>query len=283
MVPEVDIAWATALEIAETLGDEEYQLRCLLGACCSLVYAGKHRTADRMLQKFRSVAAATGNAAALSDGERLNSLALHLMGNQVTARAFLDRALSRPVGQRERPQLSRFHVGSRVAAQSIMSNVLWIKGLPDQARRMAQEATQDAQSKDNALTLAYVLMLASVPIALHVGDLVMADAKLDMLQRHLARHGLVIFGAPARCLQGSLLIRRHDPAGLPIMIEGLEQLRREHFGMCYPMYAGAYAQGLLYAGLQAQAQARSAIEDALTLSRAHEELWCMAELLRIKA
>lgn len=280
MVPEVDIAWASALEIAEKLGDKEYQLRSLLGACCSLVYAGKHRVADELLRKFCSVAASSGNAAALSDGERLNSLALHFIGEQATARAYLERVLSRQVGQRQRPQLSRFHVGWRVAAQSIMSNILWTQGLPDQALRLAQEATDDAQAKDNALTLGYVLMLASVPIALHVGDLVAAEAKLDMLQKHLARHGLVIFAAPARCLQGALLIRRHDPAGLPTMIDGLEQMQREHFGMGYPMYAGIYAQGLCFAGHHALA--RAAIDDALAWSKVHDELWCRPELLRIK-
>ena len=280
MVPEVDAAWKKALAIAEKLDDKEYQLRALFVACCGLVYAGRHRAAGEVLHKFRQVAAEADNAVALSDGDRLTAYASHCVGQHATARVYLERVLHRHGVPYQRPQLSRFHTNWRVAALTIMTSVLWLQGFPDQALRTAQEARGDADATGHALTQGYALVLASVPIALHVGDLLMAEATLKVLQEHLAKHGLVIWDSMARCLHGALLIQQHDPAGLPILCSALKKLRREHFGMRYPMFLGTFAHGLQSFGYQAEA--RSAIEDALVWSNTHEEHWCIPELLRIK-
>ncbi|MCP3709309.1 hypothetical protein M3I54_20310 [Paraburkholderia sp. CNPSo 3274] len=84
----------------------------------------------------------------------------------------------------------------------------------------------------------------------------------------------------ARGLHGALLVEIENPAGLPILSEALAQLEREHIGMRYPMFAGMYARGLLRFG--DHVRALTAIEDALVWSKAHDELWCISELVRIK-
>src|SRR5262249_44465206 len=98
---------------------------------------------------------------------------------------------------------------------------------------------------------------------------------------NVATHGLVIFDAMARCLKGALLLEQRDALGLPVMSDALAQLGREHIGLRYPMYAGMHAQGLLRFGRQPEA--RIAIDAALEWSNAHDELWCLPELIRIKA
>ncbi|MEX3940510.1 winged helix-turn-helix domain-containing protein [Paraburkholderia sp. BR10937] len=280
MIPEVDAAWKTALTIARALDDKEYQLRALFAGCCALVYAGKHRAADALLEDFRFVAQGSGNAVALSDGDRLTAFTWHHMGKQAETREHLERVLSRHLAPLQRPQLSPIHVDWRNGSRTILSNVLWLQGLADQALRLEHEARSDAQASGHPLTLGYVLALASVPIALQVGDLIAARAHLKLLQDHLAKHGLVIFEAMACCLQGAVLIECGEPSGLPILRAGLEQFRREHIGLRYAMYAGFYARGLRAFGRNVEA--RAVVEEALDWANAHDELWCMPELLRIK-
>ncbi|MBN3761536.1 winged helix-turn-helix domain-containing protein [Burkholderia sp. Ac-20365] len=280
MVPTVESAWRCALDIAEQLGDKEYYLRALFVACCGLVYTGKLPVIDEFLQKFRLVANSIGNAVAISDGDRLAAYTLHRIGKQVEARACLERMLARDVAARQRSQLSHFHVDWRNAARTILTNVLWLQGFPEHALRTAQNAREDAHAIGHALTLGYVLVLASVPLAFYLGDLRAAEEALEVLQAHLARRGLVIYDPMARCLQGALLIRRKDPSGLLIMSDALDQHRMEHFIIRYPMYMGMFAQGLL--SFDRHAEAHATIDEALEWSDAHEERWCMPELLRIK-
>ena len=278
--PEVGVAWTTALAIAEALDDREYQLRALFAACCGLVYEGKHRAADELLEKYRRLADEIGSAVAITDGERITAFAWQHMGKLRGARQYLESVLSGHVEPHGRRQLSRFHVDWRGGCRAILSNVLWLQGLPEQAQRIAQVARDDVQASGHALTLGYLLVLASVPLALNVGDLGMAEATLKALQEDVAKHGLLIFDAMARCLQGALMLERKDPAGLSILSGALDRMQSEHIGLRYSMYAGLYAKGLLTFGHHQQA--REVIETALKWSEAHAELWYLPELLRIK-
>jgi len=69
--------------------------------------------------------------------------------------------------------------------------------------------------------------------------------------------------------------------GLELLRPAIDELRRSSFGPYYPVMLGTLAQGLAGAGHVAQALAT--IDEALIRSERDEELWWIAELLRIKA
>nr|WP_277403030.1 winged helix-turn-helix domain-containing protein [Burkholderia sp. Ac-20365] len=280
MVSEVDTAWTKALEIAEQLGDREYQLRSMFVACCGFVYAGKHRAADDLLKKFRAIANASRDEISISEGSRLTAFAWHHMGKQAEARHLLEGVLAWYAEPGHRSQLSDNHVKGREGTRSLMASVLWSMGLADQALEEARLARHDAEESGHTLTIGYVLVFAFIPIALYAGDIDAAEEALVTLQESVAKHGLVLFDAMARGLHGALLVEKKDAAGLAILRDALAQLRREHIGMRYSMFAGMYAQGLLSFGRHAQA--RATIEDALEWSQLHDELWFIPELMRIK-
>jgi predicted ATPase/DNA-binding winged helix-turn-helix (wHTH) protein len=281
MVSQFDTAWATALAIAEQLGDKEYQLRSLFAACCGRVYAGKHRAADELLKKFCLVANTSNNAVAVSDGARLTGFAWHHMGKHHEARQNLEGVLDRYVAPRRPSQLSHHHVDGCDGSRTILSSILWLQGFPERALQTALTARNDAQAGGHALTIGYVLVFASIPIALYTGEIVAAEEALITLRDNVAKHGLVIFDAMAHCLKGALLLEQGDPVGLSVLSDALAQLEREHIGLRYPMYAGMYAFGLLRFGRQSEA--RETIDAALEWSNANCELWCVPELMRIKS
>lgn len=280
MVSQVDAAWTSALAIAEQRGDREYQLRSLFAACCGLVYAGKHRAADELLEKFRLIADTSQNEVAMSEGKRLTAFAWHHMGRQSEARRLLEGVLEWYAARSRRSQLSDNHVRGPEGTRSLIASVLWFQGFPERAIEEAKRARKDAEESGHALTIGYVLVFAYIPIALYAGDLGSAEEALITLQDSVAKHGLVLFDAMARGLHGALLVEKKNPAGLPILFDALAQLKREHIGMRYSMFAGLYAQGLLSFGRYAEA--RATIEDALAWSEVHQELWCIPELMRIK-
>jgi predicted ATPase len=279
-LPETDGVWSKALQIAERLGDSEYQLRVLWGLTIYRVYVGNYRAALGLARKYRTVANKKGDAADRLSCDRLTATALHYLGEQTNARRRLERMLSQYVAPAHRSHIARFQFDQRVAARSTLSHVLWLQGFPDQAVRSARATLEAAQATDHALSLCNALGHAAFPVALYVGDLAAAEQFLSTLLNYLADHPLTVWNALGRCLRGLLVVKRGDAAGLPLLRSALHELRDKRFRLRYAAYLGMLANGLGASGEIAQAHAT--IEEALEWSERSEERWYMPELLRIK-
>jgi len=59
------LAWAKALEIAESLGDREYQLRALWGLWDYNLNSGKNQAVRHLAERFASLAASSDDQATL--------------------------------------------------------------------------------------------------------------------------------------------------------------------------------------------------------------------------
>jgi predicted ATPase len=279
-LPETDAVWTNALRIAERLGDSEYQLRVLGGLSVYRIYAGDYRGALGLAERFCIVATKTGDLAARVIGDGVTGTALHFFGDQTNARRHLERMLSQYVAPVHRSHIIRFQFDQRVAARVVLARILWVQGFPDQAVRTARRALEDAQATDHALSLCNALARAACPIALKVGDLVAAERFVAILLDYSAKHALTVWNAVGRCLKGTLLVKRGDVTGLPLLRSALNGLSEARFALRYPAYLGTLAQALAAAGQVAEAH--TAVDEALERSERSEERWCTAELLRIK-
>ena len=279
-LPETDVVWTKALRIAECLGESTYQLRVLWGLSIYRVYVGQYRSALWFAKRFRTVAIKQGDAADRFSCDRLIATAQHYLGDQRSARRQLDRTLSQYVTPTQGAHIARFQFDQLVAARSTLSHILWLQGFPDQAVHMAQSALDAALATNHALSLYNALGHGTCPVALYVGDWPEADRLLAMLLDHLAKHGMTIWNALSCCLQGTLLVKRGDVAGVQLLQSAIDELREMRFGLRYSAYLGALAQGLGAAGQVTEA--RAVIEEALDWSEQSEERWYFAELLRIK-
>jgi predicted ATPase len=276
-LPETDIVWTKALQLAERLDESEYQLRAMWGLWVYRVYVGDCRGALALAEQFCALADRKGDAAARPIGDRLTGIALHYLGEHANARRHLERVLSRHIAPVPRLPVP---IANDLAARSRLSNVLWMQGFPDQAVRSAQGALEGARATNHALTLCNVLAHAACPIALYVGDLEAAERSVTMLLERSAKHSLTMWNALGRCLKGTLLLARGDIAGLPLLRTALEWLREAGFGLRYAVYLGTLSQGMAAAGQTADA--RFAIDEALERCNRGEVHWCLPELLRIK-
>jgi predicted ATPase len=273
-------ALTRALEIAERLDDTDYRLRALWALCVERLNSGVFPEALPLAQKFYSVAASSPNPMDLPIGDRMIALALHWMGDQAGARRLLERMLSEYVAPVHRSQTLRFVLDQRVSARAVLAEVLWLQGFPEQALRMTESNIAQALATDHALSLCNALAKAS-PVALFAGDLAALERYAGMLLDHSARNALGSWEAEAHCFQAVLKVRRGETAtGDQVLRPAVEELREIKFALRYTSLLGDLAELLGRAGEVEQGLAE--IDEALERSERNQELWCRAELLRIK-
>ena len=93
-VPEVASAWTKALELAESLGDLEYQKRSLWGLWSFHVNGVDYRTALSLAHRFASLVATSLDRNDRFVGERMIGISHHNLGDQQSARRHIERALA---------------------------------------------------------------------------------------------------------------------------------------------------------------------------------------------
>ncbi len=280
-VSEVGAVGTKALEIAESLGNAEYQLRSLWGLWSFHISGGHQCVALTLAQRFCALAAKRSDPNDRLIGERMIGTSQYYLGDLLSARRHLERVLGHYVAPAQKSQIVRFEGGGDrwAATRSFLARILWLQGLPDQAVRTAESSVAEARATDHAISLGGALAVAACPIALWVGDLAAAEHYVEVLLDHSTRHALARWRVFGRCYQGVLVIQRGD------VNTGLRLLRA---AFAEPAAAGSVPR--LFTFLMAEALGRAgqiadglaAIEEAIVRSERSEERWTTAELLRIK-
>src|SRR3954470_24733554 len=127
--------WTTALELAESLGDTDYQLRALWGLWAGRMNNGEFRPALELARRFRDLAARSADPADPPLGDRLLAASLHFLGDQGGARRDGERMLARYVVPASGSHTVRFQFDQGVTARITLARVLWLQGFPDRALR----------------------------------------------------------------------------------------------------------------------------------------------------
>ena len=278
-VSEIGTIGTKALEIAESLGDVEYQLRLIWGLWSFRISTGQHGVALSLARRFHALAAKRSAPNDRLIGERMIGGSQYYLGDLPGARRHLQSVLVHDAAPAQRWQFVRFQVDPRAGARAFLARVLWLQGLPDQAMRTAESSLEDARTINHATSLGNSLAVAACPIALWAGDLAAAERYVEMLLDHSATHVLGRWRAFGRCYQGLLVIQRGDADA------GLRLLRA---AFADPATAGSAAR--LFAFLISAASRHAgqiadvlpALEEAMARSEVTEERWLIAELLRVK-
>jgi predicted ATPase len=280
-VPEVGAAFTKALDIAESLGDSEYQLRALQGLYFFHAVSSRYRFALPVAQKFYDLAASKSDPNDKLFGERLVGSAEHYLGDHRSARRRFERVLSNCPPSNHRHSVIRFQFQTdlRVTASSFLARVLWLQGFSDQAWRAAEKSVEDAQATGHALSLCSALAVAACPIAFWVGKLADADRYVKMLLDQAREHSLPVWWSRVGSnFKGILQIKDGDlDAGLGLLRVGLDEIVDRHSDFRFSTGLSDLAQALAQAGRIAEALA------LLEAEVEHSEAgWLTPELLRLK-
>ncbi|GGF37480.1 transcriptional regulator [Aliidongia dinghuensis] len=172
-------AFGRALVLADEVGDVPIQLQALWGLWASRRAGGRYREALVFAEKYTTVARASGDEAARLLGGRILGLTHHYLGDQETARDLSEQVLR--IGRRTGNVLnSEFQVSHEITAATMLTRILWLQGLPDQATAMLQEAIAAAEQSGHWFSMYYTLCFAGCPLSLWIGNLAQTQHYLDM-------------------------------------------------------------------------------------------------------
>ena len=285
--PEMGAAFSKVLEIAESLGDTEYQLRALRGLYYYHAATGRYRTALPFAQKLHDLAMIGPDSNDRLFGERMMGVAKHYIGDQSGARRHLERVLAHygatdhgPDAVRSQTDLHviRFHTDLRISARVYLARVQWLQGFSEQAVRAAEMSVEDAKATGHSLSLCYVLALAACPIALWVGNLAAAAHYAGVLINHSNKNNLKLWSAFGSRFSRVIAIRNGDlDSGLRQLNTELDEVAETDFRFRFLTGLGQLVEALAEAGRIAEGHA------VLEAAFKQFETGCYTpELLRLK-
>src|SRR5712671_5570149 len=278
-VSEIGAIGTEAFEIAESLGDADYQLRSLWGRWSFCISGGQHRGALTLAQRFYTLAAKRSDPNDWLIGERMIGTSQYYLGDLLSARRHLERVIAHYVAPAQKSKIVPFQNDQGVTARAYLARILWLQGFPDQAMWNAESSIADARETNHAISLGHALAVAACPIALFMGDLAAAEHYVEMLLDHSTSHALARWHVLGRSYQGVLVIQRGD-ISMGLRLLGAAFTEPAAAGSAPRLFTFLMAQALGRAGQIADGLA--AIEEAIVRSERSEERWVVAELLRIK-
>jgi predicted ATPase/DNA-binding winged helix-turn-helix (wHTH) protein len=168
-------------EIANRLRTPRAEAQALWGMWAARRRRGDYTAALEAAQRYADAAERADDRGATHLANRILGLTHHLLGHQSDARAFTERALSRPDDLDPTSGMG-YQVETPVAMKAQMARVLWLTGSPDLATQAAEEAVATALSLGHSFPVAFAIAFAGLPVALWTGDHDAARRHLDLLR-----------------------------------------------------------------------------------------------------
>jgi predicted ATPase len=205
----------------------------------------------------------------------------HCLGDQPSARRYLEHMLAHYVPPVRKPEIIRFQFDLQVTARVFLARILWLQGFPDQAMRAAESSIEEARALNHVTSLGHTLALAACPIALWTGDLAAAEHYVWTLLDRSTRHALPLWLAWGRSHQGVLAVQRGDVVtGLRLVRAAFDELGEANTAFRFSHFLSEMAEALGRIGQITDGLA--AVNEAIERCERTEERWVIAEFLRIK-
>jgi hypothetical protein len=282
--PEMRMAFTKVLEIAESLGDTDYQLRALRGLFYVHTYTGRYRAGLQSAQKLYDLATTVADPTDRLFAERMMGTAKHLVGDTAGARRHLEDTLTHYAVADYAPDIIsgrdviRFGIDLRVWARLFLARVLWLQGFPDQAMRTAEMSLAEAQATGHVRSVCYALALAACPISFWVGDLSAAARYTELLLDHAKEHSSPLLHAYGSRYHAVLDLKRGQLESSSRQPRGrLDELSEPNPNFRILLGVTELAGALAQVGRIADGLAK--LEAA---SEQFEPSWLTPELLRLK-
>jgi predicted ATPase/DNA-binding winged helix-turn-helix (wHTH) protein len=278
---ETDDAWNIALGFAELSGNVGLHLSVMFGQAVYLIYTGRNEQAVTLLDDFNRIAARAGDRGSLFDGERLSALAEMHLGKLVDVRTKLERLAEELSHDLPPSRIARYQEERYVSIHSTLAFSTWLTCRPESALTMAEEMVMKTGQIGQLMGQSNILALVALPLALWSGKVDALERYSTMLRSNLDRENIAIWEPVHRFYDSVGRHARGSLNAIEDMRSAIDELVRDGFLVRTPMYLGVLAEALLSRGKSAEAY--DALERALTLQSQSKEIWCLPELLRVKA
>jgi predicted ATPase/DNA-binding winged helix-turn-helix (wHTH) protein len=277
---QVRAAIERALALEEAFGDGRHRLDLSFGLCRLLIRLADFRSAFAVAQRSAAFAEAAGDPAVRAIADFMLGTCYHYNGDQAAAQFYGERgiALAADPGALI-PYLFGFDY--RIYPLISLARTLWLRGLADQARRVAKTAIDEAVGRGDPLSIGISLAYCS-PVFLWSGDFQIADDYVERLIEYAGRHSLEPPRAAGLALKGAIAIAQDNlRTGIDLLRGALAILTALKLNLFLTVSMGALAEGLLKSGQLEEALLT--IDRAIARATDSGSTFDMAELLRVKA
>lgn len=273
-------AWAAALQIAESIGDVDHQLRAVWAAWVDRLNSAQPREALQFAMRFKELATRSEDKTDAILGYRLHGATLHWLGRHAEAEELL-RLMLRQYGDGESSHSVRFQFDQRVTARIILARTLWIQGYPQKALDEVGETIDYAMALDHNLSLTNVLAEGACPIALWTGEIDLARGYIALLSEHTKANSLDVWHTYSSCFAGALALAEGQSHQAGVLLgAGMASLQRSGFILFQSEFLSVKARAYLQQG--EVTAALEYLDSAIDQCRRTGEHWFLAELHRIK-
>jgi predicted ATPase/DNA-binding winged helix-turn-helix (wHTH) protein len=273
---EAHAALTRASEIAESLGDLDYQVRALAALIIYRQRVERFCEALELAQRIEAIAKKTGNREALSIVDSALGASYFFLGNYIEALPHCRRAhaefLSAPSWRKGHAAWNRCTLG----------HVLWLLGLIDESVRAASDTVTTAKTIGGAVLLCRALVWSGCDLPLRLGNLSRAEQSIDLLKEIAEKNGLSTYYPCAVAFEGQVAVRRGNfAAGQQLLRAGVEGLRQaESETQFFTLFLSSLAEASALNGDTDEGLALA--EEAIQRAERAEAFWWMPEALRIR-
>lgn len=273
-------AMQRALQIATSLRDTDFQLRCLMSISAYQMLSGELRAGKRSLDEFARIAVA-------EDPEILVASEIHhgvgelMLGELASAVRRFEAVRQRDIRQASASSL-RYVLDPYALAGGILCQAQWLLGEPDTALRSAQACLEAGRASGHHLTINNALSITCAAFY-WAGQYDACESNVCQLEEHFSRHRIITRRPTASFYRAALALSRQgsSPDVVAALRSAIDDFRRTNHLVRMPYYMSVLASALTQIGLLDEAG--STIRQAVGIAHQQEEGWCLAEVLRVQA
>jgi predicted ATPase/DNA-binding winged helix-turn-helix (wHTH) protein len=279
MTEESYASWAKTRFLAECLNDTECQLDSLLVLWAHRIRLPSYAEATELADRCGDVADGSGNRGAIATANYMRGITYHHSGRVLQAEAHFELSLHRDDEASRQSLIKRFGYDRKVDALAVLGNLAWLRGCPDQARRLSLTSIAEARQLDHAVPLCVALAWASFNAYLASPDDPETEALANELVDHAAKYAVESYHGFGLSVQALCRARRGQvDTASTALFRGLEKLSAARYGVFNWILQAEFARYTAVAGRPRQGLA--------VFERAKIDLdeiqWYAPELRRIR-
>ena len=277
---ETGMAFKAALELAEALGNVEYQMRGIWGCWSHSYLNGSYADALTFAYRFEKLAFSSQHASDELVANRLIGIAHLYLGQLDYARIYLERTLERQALADPIHRL-RFLYDEKMLVNTSLSHTLLFQGFPDQSIRVAEQAFENARELDHLPSLCFALSEAVCTAALTTGsDALLANAVAELVHA-TRRHGVSTWKARGLMWEAFIQLRADCAEAFTRVIKpALDEIGTARFFVTLTPLLSAVSQVLGTQGSAAEGLAL--ITPAIGRAKQSGDECSLVELMRAK-
>ena len=275
---ETERAYTRARELGERLGDPPELFPALFGMWAMYLDRGEFLIASELSEQLLHAQSAH-DPALLAYARLARGVTSYWTGKFLTAREYLESAITLYDPERHRPLIHRYGYDAGVASLAYAAWTLWLLGYPDQALKRSHEALALAQRLSHPLNLAHAELFLGV-LRQYRREVRAAQENAESVIAHSAEHGLTDYWGWATGLRGWAMAHQgRSEEGIAQQREGLAAFSATE-ALLRPYFLCLLAETWIETGRLDEAL--NALTEALAAAEEHNLRFYEAETHRLK-